>query len=340
MHYLFNGFYRLAPVRTLQIKTYIRRMSTIREIEIPVPWGHIAGRESGPADGRPLLMLHGWLDNCGTYEAIQTHLPPTYRCVNIDLPGHGRSSHLPPGPMIGSAIALGTYVVRMVRDHYGWSRFSIMGHSMGSGVGVLYAACFPEDVASLTILDLVKFITRPVEQHPANAREAVLSYLEVQRKMTTNERPQYTYEALQQRLISVLGGDVDATAADALLARGARRNPDTGLYESTYDLRLRTRTFQSMDFVGWREFASRLRCRLLLVLAEQGGTWISAEEEAEAIQTYRQAVPELRLERLPGGHHVHLTHPERVLPIINEFLTAEPDTAAVTTAAATGRSGL
>ena len=46
-----------------------------------------SGRESGPADGRPLLMLHGWLDNCGTYDGIQAHLPATYRCVNIDLPG-------------------------------------------------------------------------------------------------------------------------------------------------------------------------------------------------------------------------------------------------------------
>ena len=141
--------------------------------------------------------------------------------------------------------------------------------------------------------------------------------------MSSGRRPQYTYEVLRQRLIDALKGDVDEASADALLARGARRDPDTGLYESTYDLRLRTRTFHSMDFVTWRQYAGRLRCRLLLVLAEDGGTWIGPDEEAEAIHTYRQAVPELRLERLPGGHHVHLTHPERLLPILNEFLSTE-----------------
>ena len=45
-------------------------------------------------DGKPLLMLHGWMDNCGTFDAIQAHLPKTYRCINIDLPGtHHRTSH-------------------------------------------------------------------------------------------------------------------------------------------------------------------------------------------------------------------------------------------------------
>ena len=211
----------------------------------------------------------------------------------------------------------------MVRDHFGWSRFSIVGHSMGSAVGMMYASCFPEDVASLTILDLVKFLTRPTEQQPENSREAVLSYMDSQKKLSSNQRSQYEYEVLRKRLIDALKGDVDEASADALLERGARRDPDTGLYELTYDIRLRNRTFLPLDFRSWREYASRLRCRLLLVLAEEGSAWISPEEEAQAIQTYRQAVPELRLERLPGGHHVHLTHPERVLPILNEFLSAE-----------------
>lgn len=338
MNHLFKGFCRFVPAHTHQFKTF-RRMSTIREIQIPVPWGYIAGRESGPADGKPLLMLHGWMDNCGTFDAIQTHLPKSYRCINIDLPGHGLSSHLPAGPQPAGPIAQGQYVVRLIRDHFGWSRFSIVGHSMGSGVAVLYAACFPEDIASLTILDLVKFITRPVEQHPASSREGVLSYMDVTRKMASNRRPQYTYEVLRKRLIDALNGDVDEASADALLARGARLDPKTGLYESSYDLRLRTRSWHAMDFVAWREYALRLRCRLLVVVAEEGGTWITPEEEQQAIQTYREAVPEMRLERLPGGHHVHLTHPERLLPILNDFLSVEDEKAADSEATAV-RSGL
>ncbi|XP_037074976.1 probable serine hydrolase [Pollicipes pollicipes] len=313
----------------------LRGMSSIREVQIPVPWGHIAGRESGPTDGRPLLMLHGWLDNCGTFDAVQQHLPQTYRCVNIDLPGHGLSSHMP----VGSTYSLmqGVLFIRLVRDHFGWQRFSLMGHSMGSGMSMLYAATFPEDVESLTVLDLVKFLTRPVDQHPSITRDAVLAFGETERKLSAGSRPQYGYDELRRRLVEAVS-DLDDAAADALLVRGARRDPETGLYEYTYDLRHRQRPLQPMDMVQWGAYARRLRCRLLLVLAESGGTWIGPEEEAAALDIYRGAVPELHVLRAPGGHHVHLTHPENVLPHINGFLRGEPTAAGSETATADAES--
>ncbi|XP_037076368.1 serine hydrolase-like protein [Pollicipes pollicipes] len=266
----------------------LRGMSSIREVQIPVPWGHIAGRESGPTDGRPLLMLHGWLDNCGTFDAVQQHLPQTYRCVNIDLPGHGLSSHMP----VGSTYSLmqGVLFIRLVRDHFGWQRFSLMGHSMGSGMSMLYAATFPEDVESLTVLDLVKFLTRPVDQHPSITRDAVLAFGETERKLSAGSRPQYGYDELRRRLVEAVS-DLDDAAADS------------------------------------------------------GGTWIGPEEEAAALDIYRGAVPELHVLRAPGGHHVHLTHPENVLPHINGFLRGEPtaagsETATADTESSALRSGL
>ena len=57
--------------------------------------------------------LHGWLDNAGTFEPLVPHFPKGHRWVEkslrkktpiikfrllcIDLPGHGMSSHIPPG---------------------------------------------------------------------------------------------------------------------------------------------------------------------------------------------------------------------------------------------------
>ena len=42
------------------------------ELRIPVPYGHIAGKAWGDPSGKPLLALHGWLDNAGTHD----HLVP------------------------------------------------------------------------------------------------------------------------------------------------------------------------------------------------------------------------------------------------------------------------
>jgi pimeloyl-ACP methyl ester carboxylesterase len=67
------------------------------EIQLSMPWGHVSALAFGPQDGRPLLGIHGWLDNANSFLGLAASLPPDVRFVAIDLPGHGFSSHLPAG---------------------------------------------------------------------------------------------------------------------------------------------------------------------------------------------------------------------------------------------------
>src|SRR3546814_14161801 len=62
-----------------------------------------------------------------------------------DLPGHGRSAHLPPGADYSFAGAL--HSVLDVADALGWERFALLGHSMGAGIASLLAAGAPRRVA-------------------------------------------------------------------------------------------------------------------------------------------------------------------------------------------------
>ena len=41
--------------------------------------------------------MHGWLDNCGSFDRLLPYFPKTKRVICIDIPGHGLSSHYPPG---------------------------------------------------------------------------------------------------------------------------------------------------------------------------------------------------------------------------------------------------
>ena len=53
-----------------------------------------------------------------------------FRIVCIDQPGHGRSSHYPPG--MHYKLSDGFTVLRRVLDHLQWEKCCIMGHSLGN----------------------------------------------------------------------------------------------------------------------------------------------------------------------------------------------------------------
>ena len=53
---------------------------------------------------------------------------------------------------------------------------------------------------------------------------------------------------------------------------------------------------------------------------EDGPVYDTANHVEELLALYRESNPKFRYIRVEGGHHVHLTNPGRVLPVIEEFL--------------------
>lgn len=51
--------------------------------------------ESGPEDGSPVVIMHGWGCNLSTVASIAATLSPSMRVLNVDLPGHGKSQEPP-----------------------------------------------------------------------------------------------------------------------------------------------------------------------------------------------------------------------------------------------------
>lgn len=79
---------------------------TWEEIQIEVPWGIVAGKWYGDRDQQPVLALHGWQDNAGTFDKLIPLLPACVPILAIDLPGHGLSSHYPTGMVCLYAIQI------------------------------------------------------------------------------------------------------------------------------------------------------------------------------------------------------------------------------------------
>jgi len=76
-----------------------------------------------------LIFVHGFACALSDWDGQVKALSPNYRCVALDLPGHGNSA-MPPEPTI-EALAK---AVNTVKDRVGSSKAILIGHSMGCRV--------------------------------------------------------------------------------------------------------------------------------------------------------------------------------------------------------------
>ncbi|GAA4217413.1 alpha/beta fold hydrolase [Actinocatenispora rupis] len=104
--------------------------------------------EFGPADGRPVLALHGLTGHGRRYADLAGRLGARYRVLAPDLRGHGASPVLPPWDLD----ALVADVVEVL-DRYATGPVPVLGHSLGGVVALRLAGAVPERVSGLALLD-------------------------------------------------------------------------------------------------------------------------------------------------------------------------------------------
>ncbi len=276
-------------------------------------------RSSRPVARDRVVALHGWLDNAATFDGIAPLLCasaslPGLELVALDLPGHGRSDHR----------ASGTYYfldyvadVLAACDALGWEQFSIIGHSLGAGVGALVAGTAPERVARLVLLEGLGPLTNVEEDAPALLRRALEQERARARRVRASAaraKPPRAFrspeEAATARLMAGSMGDRSALT----LVKRALVEGEGGLrWRSDPQLRLpsRARLTEGQALA----FLRAIQCPTLLVRALEGPQF-----SPEVMRARRHAIAALELVTLPGGHHVHLDDPGPVAAAVGEFL--------------------
>jgi pimeloyl-ACP methyl ester carboxylesterase len=96
--------------------------------------------EAGPADGRPVLALHGWPQHHWVYRDLLADPPPGLRIIAPDLPGYGWSGPAP-HKMAKEDIADDLFALL---DVLGLDHVLLVGHDWGGFVGYLMVLRAPE----------------------------------------------------------------------------------------------------------------------------------------------------------------------------------------------------
>jgi pimeloyl-ACP methyl ester carboxylesterase len=141
------GVWAWAPDRSrsdLNIK-YLRASDHFREVAGTT----LRVRDSGPADGPVLLLLHGFASSLETWEPWAQLLSTHYRVIRFDLPGSGLS---PPDSMGNYGDARSLSIIQALLDQMHVARAVLVGNSMGGRIAWNFAAAFPARVAKLVLI--------------------------------------------------------------------------------------------------------------------------------------------------------------------------------------------
>lgn len=118
-------------------------------LSVTVEGAEVAYACQGTVNHPPLVFLHGWGASHKFWRWAFTAFAPRYRCIAPDLPGFGLSEK-PERDYSAEALArwLGAFL-----DALRFPRVTLVGHSMGGTISILFALDHPERVEKLAVVN-------------------------------------------------------------------------------------------------------------------------------------------------------------------------------------------
>ncbi|WP_144900598.1 alpha/beta fold hydrolase [Luteimonas cucumeris] len=280
----------------------------MHEFAVRTPLGAIAGLRNGREGAPRVLALHGWLDNAASFVPLAPYLDDV-DLVAIDLPGHGRSAHLPPGADYSFAGALNT--VLDAADALGWDRFALLGHSMGAGIASLIAAACPQRIERGVFIEALGALAEDVDRTVSRMREAVAATRALPGKRL---RVFPTLEpAIRARMQA---NQLSEPVARLLVERGV--DAVEGGYVWSSDPRLTLPTMTRMTEAQIADLVRGIECPARVIFADPAQTYLP-----DPLRRARAALlPQGELIVLAGGHHLHMEQPRQVAAAITGFFHA------------------
>ncbi|KAH8373960.1 hypothetical protein KR200_004882, partial [Drosophila serrata] len=291
-----------------------------QDVKIPAPWGHISGRWYGNRTERPILAIHGWLDNLGTFDRLIPLLPDYIGVLCIDLPGHGRSSHIQPG-MFYSVLDY-VYIIPLIMKEYGWRKVSLLGHSLGGVLSFMYTSLAPNTVDMVISLDKLLPLSIPKEsEHMAQKMEKHLVEENRQVGGHLHEPPSYSYTQLCKLLAKGSSGSVTPELAKHLLHRQVTKSqlyPDRFFFSR--DGRIKFYNITPLSIGLGEEMARRIQRKPYLIIKGSKSIHLPLDLCKGTMSILGQNNPHYEFYELEGTHHIHLHAAEECARYIVPFI--------------------
>ena len=262
------------------------------EMRLQLPAFELAALEWGRPDELPVIALHGWLDNAGSFDLLAPRLEGCH-VIALDAAGHGSSGNRSADAAYNIWQEVGD--VLDVAALLGWERFSLLGHSRGGSVATLFAGTFPERVDRLMLIEGGLPMVAEADDAPGNLAKVLLRTRELR------GRSGRVYASRDRAIAERVDGfsPVSVEAAEILGRRSLIQV--AGGWQWHADQRLKAGSELRLTRELLAAFLRRITAPSVCILAED-----SPFGDFEIYRELLGRIAGIEVHRLPGRHHFHL----------------------------------
>ncbi|MHA1568123.1 MAG: alpha/beta fold hydrolase [Alphaproteobacteria bacterium] len=271
-----------------------------------VDWGN---------DGAPpLLLVHGGRDHCRNWDWVARALRGEYHVIAPDLRGHGDSQWA-----LGGGYGLSEYVydIAQLLHQTDLVPATIIAHSMGGIVSLLYAGLYPEKVKNLVVIEGLGWSPSVVAKRAAKpGHERFAEWIEELRGLAG--RTPRRYPSIEDAYSRMQGENphLSPERARHLTVHGVNRNED-GTFSWKFDNYVRAFAPHGISAEETQRLWARVACPTLLVRGSE--SWASDPAKDGRAAHFKNA----RIATIEGaGHWSHHDRLDEFLRLVREFLAA------------------
>lgn len=257
---------------------------------------------------KPLvLLLHGILEQGASWQLIAPQIAAQgYRVVAPDLRGHGKSDHAQSYSMLDFLADVDALAKRLTDEP-----FTLVGHSMGSVIGAMYAGIRQAQVTQLFLVETI--VPNDInDAETANHLTTHLDYL-----ATPPEHPLFPDVAIAARRLRQATPQLSEELSEALVERSTVAVDDGVQWR--WDAFLRTRAGIEFNGISRRRYLALLediQAKITLIYGNK-----SEFNRPADLDVIRAAMPNAERLTVSGGHNLHFENPQAIADILIQYLS-------------------
>jgi pimeloyl-ACP methyl ester carboxylesterase len=262
-----------------------------------------------------MVLVHGIHDHCRSWDGLAAHFLDEYHVVAPDLRGHGDSEWVR-----GSSYHYLDYVydLHQLIAQAELAPVTLVGHSMGGAIASFFAGVFPELVKQLVIIEGIGLWSEL--QPPRPTQDKIREWIENTRALAGRLPRRYASLSEAYSRMQQANPQLTDEQAHHLTVHGSNQNED-GTYSWKYDNY--THNFSSAGLAGqdMRDLWANIDCEVLIINAEHGLAHRIGHDGTR--DCFAKAA---QVEIAGAGHWTYHDNPERVMALMDDFLTPSAQT--------------